>query len=110
MAYTDGATVALIRTFRDEEWEIVRLDPDVQALSAEVDAIVCAALRSHRCPPAPPATGCAVIRPSSASRSSGGGTSGQRMLAQSVDATQRGPPRPALAIKVLCIDERQKGR
>ena len=62
-APADNATIATI------EPEILYLDPDIAALFAEVDAILCAALDPARCPPAPPATGRAVIRPRSAGRS-----------------------------------------
>jgi hypothetical protein len=91
--YTEGAAAAVARPFLDDEWEIVCLDPDVHALSAEVDAIMCAALRPRRCPPAPPATGCAVRRSCSASLPGGGGALIRRVVALRVDASQRGPPR-----------------
>jgi hypothetical protein len=38
-------------------------DPDVAALFAEVDALLCAALTPVRCSPAPPVTGCALLGP-----------------------------------------------
>ncbi len=45
------------------EFEILDLDPDVAALIAEVDAILCAALTPARRPPTPPVTGCTFVRP-----------------------------------------------
>jgi hypothetical protein len=51
------------------EPEILHLDPDTAVLIAEVDVILCAALNAARCPPAPPVTGCPLIRPRSAGRS-----------------------------------------
>ncbi|MCW2528707.1 MAG: hypothetical protein JWM76_3567 [Pseudonocardiales bacterium] len=42
------------------EAELCYLSSDVVELIAEVDAILCAALQPHRCPPAPPATRCTL--------------------------------------------------
>ena len=79
-------------TIDSPESEILYLDPDVTALIAEVDAILCAALTPTRQPPAPPATGCAVIEPRLAGRSSGALVRPRSGPVQPVRAVQRGPP------------------
>lgn len=90
------------------EPEILYLDPDIAALIAEVDAILCAALTPTRQPPAPPATGCAVIEPRLAGRSSGALVRPRSGPAQPVRAVQRGPPnREQPASKIIDRRERQ---
>jgi hypothetical protein len=81
-------------TIGSPETEILYLDPDTAALIAEVDAILCAALTPARRPPAPPATGCALVEPRSAGRSSGALVRPRRGPVQPVRAVQRGPPTP----------------
>jgi hypothetical protein len=76
------------------EPEILYLDPDIAALFAEVDAILCAALSPARCPPAPPATGCALTRPRSAGRSCGVTVRPRSGPVHPVRAVQRSPPAP----------------
>jgi hypothetical protein len=76
------------------EPEILSLDPDVAALFAEVDAILCAALGPARYPPAPPATGCALPRPRSAGRSWSVLVRPQAGPVHPVRAVQRSPPTP----------------
>ena len=54
----DDLMPAIEDSVSEIEWEIRFLDPDVAALIAEVDAILCAALTTHRRSLAPsPATG-----------------------------------------------------
>jgi hypothetical protein len=76
------------------EPEILYLDPDIAALIAEVDAILCASLTPTRRPPVPPVTGWALMRPGRlvgpALRRSALG----RRPAQPVRAVQRSPPTP----------------
>ena len=72
--------------------EILHLDPDTAALIAEVDAILSAALTPARRPPAPPATGCALVGPRSAGRSCGALVRPRRGPVHHVWAVQRGPP------------------
>jgi hypothetical protein len=75
------------------EWEIRFLDPDVMALIAEVDAILCATPAAHRRPPAPPpVTGRALLRSRSARRSYGALIRPRRGPAHPVHAVQRSPP------------------
>jgi hypothetical protein len=74
------------------EPEILHLDPDTAALIAEVDAILCAALTPARRPPAPPATGCALVGPRSCGRSCGALVRPRRGPVHPVWAVQRGPP------------------
>jgi hypothetical protein len=64
------------------EPDFLYLDPDVAALFAEVDAILCAA---------PPA-GCALVGSRSAGRSCGALVGPRRGPVQPVWAVQRGPP------------------
>ena len=45
-------------TFGGSDLNVLYLDPDIVALFAEIDAILCAALDPALCPPAPPVTGC----------------------------------------------------
>ncbi len=77
------------------EPEILHLDPDVATLFAEVDAILCAALSPYRCPPAPPAIGCALVAPRLAGLSCGVLLRGGSAPARPIRAVQRGPPRSA---------------
>lgn len=67
-------------------------DPDVAALFAEIDALVCAALTPVRCSPAPPVTGCALLGPRSAGRSCGALVRARDGPVHRVRAVQRGPP------------------
>jgi hypothetical protein len=74
------------------EPEILHLDPDIAALIAEVDAILSATRTPARRPPAPPATGCALVGPRSAGRSFGAPVRPRRGPVHPVWAVQRGPP------------------
>jgi hypothetical protein len=77
-------------TISEIEWEIRFLDPDVNALIAEVDAILCAALTTHRRSLAPsPATG--AVRSRSAGRSCSVLIRPWRRPACAVRAMQRSP-------------------
>jgi hypothetical protein len=69
------------------------LDQDVIQLFADVDAILCAALRPRRRPPAPPATGCAFLRPRLVGRASSGCAHPRPAPIHQCRATQRSPPR-----------------
>lgn len=67
---------------------------EVAALFAEIDAILAAAAWAPPCrPPAPPATGCALLGPRCAGRTWGAAASHWRGPARPVRAVQRGPPR-----------------
>jgi hypothetical protein len=74
-----AAVPAASETIGSPELEILDLDPDVAALMAEVDAILCAALTTARRPPAQPVAGSDSSRP--------GGRDGP--------AIRRPAPRPA---------------
>ena len=96
-----AAVPAERRTIGGLEFEILALDPDVAALIAEVDAILCAALTPARRPPAPPTTGCALVEPRPAGRTWGALVRPRPGPVQPVRAVQRGPPsREQLATKV----------
>jgi hypothetical protein len=58
-----AAAPAASGTIGSLELEILDLDPDVAALIAEVDAILCAALTPARRPAAPPVAGSHIARP-----------------------------------------------
>jgi hypothetical protein len=92
MRHIVTAAPATSDTIDCPESEILYLDPDVAALIAEVDAILCAALSPARAQPAPPATGCAIIEPRSAGRSRGALFRPWSGPVQPVRAVQRGPP------------------
>jgi hypothetical protein len=94
MRHLVTAALATSDTIDSPESEILYLDPDVEALIAEVDAILCAALTPARQSPAPPATGCAVIEPRLAGRSCGALARPRSGPVQAVRAVQRGPPNP----------------
>lgn len=74
------------------EPEILYLDPDIAALFAEVDALLCAALAFTCRPSAPAVAGCALVRPRSAGRSCGAAVRPRGAPLQPVRAMQRGPP------------------
>lgn len=74
--------------------EIRCLDCDTASLFAEVEAILRAASPSAHQPPARPVTGCALMRPRSASRSYGATVRPRLAPARHVRALQRGPPTP----------------
>jgi hypothetical protein len=79
-------------------WGLLCLDPDVEALFAEVDAILCAALVPHRWLPVPPATGSDLAGPPSAGRSRGAPCRPWGAPVHPVRAVPRSPPtgqRPA---------------
>jgi hypothetical protein len=76
------------------ELEILDLDPDIAALIAEVDAILCAALAPVRRPPAPPVTGCALVRPGRLVGPAVRWSALGRGPVQPVHAVQRSPPDP----------------
>jgi hypothetical protein len=83
----------------DDTAESVRyLDPDIAALFAEVDAILCAALQPARRPSAPPATGCALMNPRLAGRSWGVLVRPRPGPVHPVRAVQRSPPTGTPAI------------
>jgi hypothetical protein len=88
------AASATSDTAASPEPEILYLDPDTAALFAEVDAILCAAPAFARQPPAPPVTGCALVRPRSAGRPCGYRMRPRRAPTQPVRAVERGPPTP----------------
>jgi len=67
-------------------------DPDIAALFAEVDAILCAALDPARCRPAVRVDGCAPQRSRSTSRSRGALIRPRAQPVQPVWAVQRSPP------------------
>jgi hypothetical protein len=73
-------------------WELRFLDPDVVDLIAEMDAILCEAVRHHGRPLAPLATGCALLGPQWAGRSHGGRVRPRRAPVRPVRAVQRSPP------------------
>jgi hypothetical protein len=87
-----AAAPAASDTTGSPETEILYLDPDIAALIAEVDAILCAALAPARRLPAPPVTGCALVEPRSAGWSCGALVRPRRGPVQPVWAVQRGPP------------------
>jgi hypothetical protein len=95
-------------TIDGPESGILCLDPDVAALIAEVDAILCAALTPARQPPAPPATGCAVIEPRSAGRSCDGLVRPRSGPVQAVRAVQRGPPNSRTAREQKSSSRRER--
>lgn len=76
------------------EAEFWYLSPDVLELIAEVDAILCAALQPHRCPPTPPATRCTLGKHRPADRSSIDPDRRRPGLTRRVRAVGRGPPIP----------------
>ncbi len=79
-------------TIGDAQTEILFPRADVAALFAEVDAILCAASDPARYPPAPPATGCALMRPRSAGRSWSALVGPWAGPVHPVWAVQRSPP------------------
>lgn len=80
------------RTLDSARHHMVCLDPDIAALFAEVDAILCAALAPAPRPPAPPATGRALTGPWSAGRSWPAPARCRLTPVRPVRATQRSPP------------------
>jgi hypothetical protein len=83
------------------EFEILDLDPDVAALIAEVEAIVCAALTPARRPPAPPVTGSDFLMPGRLDGPAVRRSAPRRAPVHPVRAAQRGPPtREQAATKV----------
>jgi hypothetical protein len=95
----------------DLELQLLESDPDVVALFAEVDAILCAALAPRRCPPAPPATGSAHPgRPRSAGRSRGALLRPRRAPVHHVRALPRSPPPPAHLTRDPDRRSRERGR
>jgi hypothetical protein len=74
------------------EFEILALDPDVAALIAEVDAILCAALTRARRPPPPPVTGSDFSIPGRLDGPAGRRSAPRRAPVHPVRAAQRGPP------------------
>ncbi len=92
MSHTVIVAPATSDTSDSPESEILCLDPDVVALIAEIDEILCAALNPDRQPLAPPATGSASIELRLAGRSSGALVGARSGPVQPVRAVQRGPP------------------
>jgi hypothetical protein len=74
------------------EFEILDLDPDVAALIAEVDAILCAALTSARRPSAPPVAGSDIVRPGRLDGPAVRRPTPRSAPVHPVRAVQRGPP------------------
>jgi hypothetical protein len=74
------------------EFEIVDLDPDVAALIAEVDAILCGVLTSARRPSAPPVAGSDITRPGRLDRPAVRRSAPRPAPVHPVRAVQRGPP------------------
>jgi len=76
-------------------WDCLRLEvsaADVAALIAEVDAIFCADAFPVRRPPAPPVSGCALMRPGRQVGLVERCPGAWQQPAQSVRAVQRSPP------------------
>jgi hypothetical protein len=97
-------------TIGSAEPEVLYLeDPDVAELFAEVDAILCEALNPARCPPAPPATGCALMKSRSAGRSRGALARPRSAPVHPVRAVQRSPPIPR-QLATTTNNDRVKGR
>jgi hypothetical protein len=90
MTHTDVAPTAVSSDM--SELALRLLDQDVIDLFADVDAILCAALRPRRRHPGPPATGCAFSRPRWPGRAPGGCAHPRRARIHQRRATQRGPP------------------
>jgi hypothetical protein len=91
MTHTDVAPTPVSSDMSDQALRL--LDQDVIDLFAEIDAILCAALRPRRLRAGPPATGwCAFSRPRLAGRASGGCAHPRRARIHQRRATQRGPP------------------
>lgn len=94
-ADTQTDPVRRLEPYDDTYWAVVGLDPDVEALLAEVEAIVSAALRTGRRPPPPPTSASAVRGVGSvAGRSKGVPAHTWRVPAHPVRAVPRSPPRP----------------
>jgi hypothetical protein len=74
------------------EFEILDLDPDVAALIAEVDAILCAALTSARRPSAPPVAGSDIARAGRLDGPAVRRSAPRPAPVHPVRAAQRGPP------------------
>jgi hypothetical protein len=90
------------------EFEILALDPDVAALIAEVDAILCAALTRARRPPRLPVTGSGFSIPGRLDGPAVRRSAPRCAPVHPVRAAQRGPPtREQPATKV---NEPMKGR
>ncbi len=92
MSHTVTVAPPTSDTSDSPESEILYLDPDVLALIAEIDEILCAALTLDRQPLSPPATGSGAIEPRLGGRSSGAVVGVRSGPAQPVRAVQRGPP------------------
>ena len=87
------ATVpAACGTIGSLEFEILDVDPDVAALIAEVDAILCAALTPARRPPAPLVTGSDFSMPGLLVASAVRRSALSCAPEHPVRAAQRGPP------------------
>jgi hypothetical protein len=87
-----AAVPAASETIGSLEFEILDLDPDVAALMAEVDAILCAAPTSARRPPPPPVAGSDIARPGRRDGPAVRRTAPRPAPAHPVRARQRGPP------------------
>jgi hypothetical protein len=90
MTYADVAPAPLSSDMPDLALRL--LDEDVIDLFADVDAILCAALRPRRRPPAVPVTGSAFARPRLVGPSPGGCAHSRRVRIHQRRATQRSPP------------------
>ena len=74
------------------EFEVLYLDPDVAALIAEVDAILCAALIAARRPPATPVAGSDITSPGRLDGPAARRSAPRPAPVHPVRAVQRGPP------------------
>jgi hypothetical protein len=87
-----AAVLAASETIGSLEFEILDLDPDVTALMAEVDAILCGALTPARRPPAPPVAGSDITRSGRLDGPAVRRSAPKPAPVHPVRAVQRGPP------------------
>ncbi|BBZ45406.1 hypothetical protein [Mycobacterium parmense] len=74
------------------ESEILNLDPDVVALLAEIDDMLCEATQPARVAPPSPATGCALARRHCGGPAGGVAGRSRDLPTRPVRAVQRSPP------------------
>jgi hypothetical protein len=91
---TAAATPATNDTFGGLDLNVLYLKPEIAALFAEVDAILCAALDPARCPPAARVTGCPPPRSRATGRWRGALVRRWARPVHPVQAVQRSPPLP----------------
>jgi hypothetical protein len=87
-----AAVPAASGTIGSLEFEILDLDPDVAALIADVEAILCATLTPARRQPAPPVTGSDFSMPGGRDGPAVRRSAPRRAPVHAVRAAQRGPP------------------